>query len=149
MAAAKKFRGVDFIFEIETEENTWKQVCGLTQTGMTINAESVDVTDNCSEGWREMLEGAGIRSMSITASGNANDSETQLFLTAAIMADQFISARIRRGYGDEFAGVWHIPSNGFSAAHNGAETFEVTLESAGEITYTPPVPPVLLPPEVG
>jgi TP901-1 family phage major tail protein len=133
-----KFRGLDFILEVKTDADpiTWTKVCGLTQTGLTINAESVDVTDNCSNGWREMLEGAGVRSVSITASGNANDNAAQLFITQAILVDEFIEARIRRGYGDEFSGTWHIPSNGFSAPYNGAETFEVTLESAGEITYS-------------
>lgn len=134
-----KFKGLDFILEVNTGallEPVWTKICGLTQTGLTINAESVDVTDNCSDGWREMLEGAGIRSVSISASGNATDNAGQLFMTQAILDDEFIQARIKRGYGDQFAGMWHIPSNGFSAAHNGAETYEVTLESAGEITYT-------------
>lgn len=134
-----KFKGLDFILEVNTGTllvPVWTKICGLTQTGLTINAESVDVTDNCSDGWREMLEGAGIRSVSISASGNATDNAGQLFMTQAILDDEFIQARIKRGHGDQFAGMWHIPSNGFSAAHNGAETYEVTLESAGEITYT-------------
>lgn len=135
-----KFKGLDFILEVKTATTpsvVWTKMCGLTQTGLTINGEGVDVTDNCSEGWREMLEGAGIRSVSISASGNASDNAAQQFILAKILANEFVEARIKRGYGDEFAGVFQIPSNGYSAPHNGAETFEVTLESAGEITYTP------------
>jgi TP901-1 family phage major tail protein len=138
-----KYRGLDFILEVRTDADpeVWTKVCGLTQSGLTINAESVDVTDNCSDGWREMLEGAGVRSVSITASGNSSDNAAQAFITNAILNNQFIRARIRRGAGDEFEGTWQIPSNGFSAPFNGAETFEVTLESAGAISYTPPVTP--------
>ena len=83
-----------------------------------------------------MLEGAGVRNVSISASGNARDNAAQQFILAKILANEFVTARIKRGHGDEFSGVWQIPSNGYSAPYNGAETFEVTLESAGKITYT-------------
>ena len=138
--AGEAFKGLDFILEVQTATTptvVWTKVCGLTQTGLTINQEGVDITDNCSEGWREMLEGAGVRNVSISASGNARDNAAQQFILAKILANEFVTARIKRGHGDEFSGVWQIPSNGYSAPYNGAETFEVTLESAGKITYKP------------
>lgn len=138
-----KFRGLDFILEVQTQADpiVWTKMCGLTQTGLTINQEGVDITDNCSEGWREMLQGAGVRSVSISASGNASDNAAQQWILSKILDNAFVVARIRRGIGDEFSGTWQIPSSGFSAAYNGAETFEVTLESAGAISYTPAVAP--------
>lgn len=137
------YKGLDFILEVDNGTEgvpLWTRVCGLTQTGLTINQEGVDITDNCSEGWREMLEGAGVRSVSISGSGNSRNNDGQKFLEEACRSNLFVKARIRRGYGDQFSGVWQIPSVGASATYNGAETFEVTLESAGEITYTPPAP---------
>ena len=141
--SGEAFKGLDFILEVNTGTAptvTWTKVCGLTQTGLTINQEGVDITDGCSEGWREMLAGAGVRNISISASGNSRDTAGQQWILSKILANEFVEARIRRGYGDEFSGVWQIPSNGYSAAYNAQETFEVTLESAGEITYTPPAP---------
>jgi TP901-1 family phage major tail protein len=140
--SGEAFKGLDFILEVNTGTTgipIWTKICGLTQTGLTINQEGVDITDNCSEGWREMLEGAGIRNVSISASGNARDTAGQQWILSKILANEFVEARIRRGYGDEFSGFWQIPSNGYSAPYNSAETFEVTLESAGEITYTPAI----------
>ena len=40
---------------------------------MTINSETVDVTDKDGNGWRELLEGAGITSMSLKGSGVVSD----------------------------------------------------------------------------
>ena len=42
-------------------------VAGLRTTQLAINADTVVVTNQGSGGWRELLGGAGVRSVSITA----------------------------------------------------------------------------------
>ena len=46
---------------------------GIRTESMTINNETVDVTDKDGNGWRELLEGAGITSMSLKGSGVVSD----------------------------------------------------------------------------
>ena len=135
-----KFKGLDLIIEVKTATTpavVWTKIAGMTQTGFTINDESVDVTDKDSDGWREMLEGAGIRSMSLTASGYHSTATTSHeFLMDAILNGTFVECRLKRGFGDMFEGVFQLTSTGGSGAHNDAESAEFSFESSGAIDYT-------------
>ena len=44
-------------------------VAGLKTTQLTINGDAVAITNKDSGGWRELLSGAGVRSVSVAASG--------------------------------------------------------------------------------
>jgi len=44
-------------------------VAGLRTTQLSINGELVVVTSKDSGGWRELLSGAGVRSVSVSAAG--------------------------------------------------------------------------------
>ena len=44
-------------------------VAGMRTTQMSVNGEGVNVTSKDSGGWRELLSGAGVRSVSVAASG--------------------------------------------------------------------------------
>ena len=48
---------------------TYETVAGLRTTQMTINGDTVVVTHKESGGWRELLSGAGTRSVSVSAAG--------------------------------------------------------------------------------
>ena len=47
----------------------YQTVAGLRTTQMSINGDTVNITSNESGGWRELLSGAGVRSVSVAASG--------------------------------------------------------------------------------
>jgi hypothetical protein len=44
-------------------------VAGLKTTQLSINGDAVAITNKGSGGWRELLSGAGVRSVSVAASG--------------------------------------------------------------------------------
>ena len=44
-------------------------VAGLRTTQLSVNGEAVNVTTKDSGGWRELLSGAGVRSVSVSAAG--------------------------------------------------------------------------------
>jgi hypothetical protein len=44
-------------------------VAGMRTTQMSVNGEAVNVTSKDSGGWRELLSGAGVRSISVAGSG--------------------------------------------------------------------------------
>ena len=48
---------------------TYEAVAGLRTTQMSVNGDTVVVTHKESGGWRELLSGAGTRSVSVSASG--------------------------------------------------------------------------------
>ena len=44
-------------------------VAGMRTTQLSVNGEGVNVTSKDSGGWRELLSGAGVRSVSVSAAG--------------------------------------------------------------------------------
>ena len=112
-------------------------ISALRSTSFTINEETVDVTDKDGDGWRELLEGAGISSMSVSGSGIADNGDTQAFMLDALLKKTHVVLKIIREAGDEFTGTFQIASMAFSGEYNAEETFDLTVESAGTITYTP------------
>lgn len=132
-----KFKGRELLIKVETAPNVFTTLSAQTSSGFTINNESVDVTDKDGSGWRELLEGAGITSMSLTASGYTSDNATYTFVLGKVMANEHFKCRVVRGLGDEFEGMFMAESTGSTGEYNGAETFELSLQSAGAIAYTP------------
>lgn len=118
---------------------TFTTVGGMQSTAMTLNKEQVDVTNKDDAPWRQLLAGCGIKTMSITLSGVVVD-DTAL---KALQADFFSATahsnfQLVSGLTDEFEGAFEIASFERTGEYNGAETYSMTLESAGDITYTAP-----------
>jgi len=111
-------------------------ISALRSTSFTINEETVDVTDKDGDGWRKLLEGAGISSMSVSGSGIADNGDTQAFMLDAILNKTHVGLKIIREAGDAFTGTFQLASMAFSGEYNAEETFDLTLESAGTVTYT-------------
>ena len=112
-------------------------ISALRSTSFTINEETVDVTDKDGDGWRELLEGAGISSMNVSGSGIADNGDTQAFMLNAVLNKTHIGLKIIREAGDAFTGTFQIASMAFAGEYNAEETFDLTVESAGTVTYTP------------
>ena len=61
-------------------------VAGMRTTQMSVNGERVDVTSKDSGGWRELLSGAGVRSVSVGASGIFTGSAAELRIKSHALA---------------------------------------------------------------
>lgn len=116
----------------------YSNVTGLKATNLTINNTAVDVTSKSSAGIRELLDGAGVNSMTITGSGVWDEAGTNLkaLQTAALTPSAPILAEIATGGNDTFAGFWQVTQFQRDGQFDGAETFSLTLESTGPIAYT-------------
>ena len=57
-------------------------VAGLRATQLSVNGEAVNVTSKDSGGWRELLSGAGLRSVSVSAGGIFTGSSAELRVKA-------------------------------------------------------------------
>ena len=81
----------------------YETVAGLRTTQLSINGDSVVVTHKDSGGWRELLSGAGTRSVSVSAGGiflgSAAEARVQAHALAGTIADYELSfedgARLR------------------------------------------------------
>ena len=75
-------KGAAFLLKIGDGAATpfYETVAGLRTTQMSVNGDTVVVTHKQSGGWRELLSGAGTRSVSVSASGIflGSDAETRV-----------------------------------------------------------------------
>lgn len=129
--------GKDLLIKLDlTGDGQFETIAGLRATRISFNAEQVDVTSLESEGgWRELLAGAGVKSAAITGSGVFKDAETdararQVFFDGEMPDFQVIIP----GFGT-VEGPFQLSGLEYSGNHNGEATYELTLASAGALSF--------------
>ncbi len=134
MAAQK---GRDLLLKVDADgEGTFQTVAGLRSHAIAFNARTVDVTHRESAGqWRELLEGAGVKSAAIRGAGIFKDQASD-----ATVRGYFFSGAIRdwRVIVPDFGtieGPFQVSTLEFAGEHDGEVTFELGLDSAGELTF--------------
>ena len=136
-------KGSSFLLK-DNSTGTPATIGGLRSTSMSINGEMVDVTTKDSNAFvtsgndkaRDLLQGGGIRSMSISASGVFTDSSTENILRGFSFDGAIQNYDLVFGDGSKIAGAFLITSYERAGEYNGEETYSVTLESHNTITYT-------------
>ncbi len=109
---------------------------GVRITEMELNNNSIEATNPESGAWRQLLGNAGIRSVSISATGLFADSAAEETLRGYAFAGSLDNYELHFGNGDMLSGAFHISEYQRSAVHDGEEEFSITLESGGVITFT-------------
>ncbi|WP_299041159.1 phage major tail protein, TP901-1 family [uncultured Tateyamaria sp.] len=130
--------GKDLLLKVDmTSDGQFETIAGLRATRVSFNAESVDVTSLESQGgWRELLAGAGVRSANITGAGVFKDEGTderarQIFFDGETPSFQVIIPDF-----GIVEGPFQVTSLEYSGSHNGEATYEMSLASAGAVTFT-------------
>ena len=140
MAAGK---GSSFLLK-ENSTGTPATVGGLRSTSMTINGEAVDITTKDSNAFitsgndkaRDLLQGGGVRSMTLSASGVFTDSSTENLVRGFAFDGAIQNYDLIFSDGSKIAGAFLITSYERAGEFNGEETYSLTLESSNTITYT-------------
>ena len=143
MAAQK---GLDVLMKIDIS-GTKTTIGGLRSTSITLNDESVDITNKDSLGTRTLLAGAGVNSLSVSGSGVFTDSAAEVAVRTAFAAQQNTtdgsSAQTAAFETFEFiipnlgtyTGAFQITSLEYAGEYNGEATYSMSFESAGYITF--------------
>ena len=101
---------------------------------MTINNETVDVTDKDGNGWR-IVRGCRYYKHELKRLQELSDDTVFTdHIMAAVMANTHVVLKIESGLGDVWQGTFAVPSAERAGEYNKEETFSITLESAGTIT---------------
>jgi TP901-1 family phage major tail protein len=112
-------------------------VAGLRTRALTFNAAVVDATDAESAGrWRELLAGGGIKRASVSGSGIFKDQASDARIRELFFAGTIRAWRLILPDFGTVEGPFQITALEFSADHAGEVTFEIALESAGELGFT-------------
>lgn len=130
--------GKDLLVKIDmTGDGLFETAAGLRATRISFNAETVDVTSlESTGGWRELLSGAGVKTAAISGSGVFKDANTderarQIFFDGETPDFQVIVPDF-----GTMEGPFQITSIEYAGSHNGEATYELSLASAGELTFT-------------
>lgn len=133
MAAQK---GKDLLIKI-ADGASFTTVAGLRTRRLSFNAETVDVTHAESAGrWRELLDGAGVKRAGVSGRGLFKDAASDALVRQTFFDGSVKSYQIVIPDFGTVAGAFQITSLDFAGEHNGEVTFDVSLESAGELTFT-------------
>ena len=129
-------KGKDVLLKVDNA-GSLITIAGLRTRRLTFNAQSVDVTNSESSGrWRELLEGVGVRHASINGTGVFKDEASdvyarQLFFDGSIKTWQVIIPAF-----GTISGLFQMVSLDYRGDHSGEVTFDISMESAGALTFT-------------
>ncbi len=127
-----KQKGALFTLQADIS-GTYTTIAACKSHTLTVNSEIVDVTEK-SVLWRELIENAGISSVSIKAQGILTNSASYTFLKDAVIVGQLINCKMVSNTGEIYAGAFQITSFESSGEYNGAELVAFNLESANTTT---------------
>ena len=130
--------GKDLLIKLDLNGGgLFETIAGLRATRISFNAETVDVTSlESAGGWRELLAGAGVKSAAISGSGIFKDAATderarQIFFDGEVPNFQVIVPAF-----GVIQGPFQITAIEYAGSHNGEATYELTLASAGLLSFT-------------
>jgi TP901-1 family phage major tail protein len=128
-------KGSAFLLKVGNGANppVFATVAGMRTTQMSVNGEAVNVTSKDSGGWRELLSGAGIRSVSVSASGiftgSAAESRVKTNALAGLIDDYELSFES----GERMRGRFLVSRLDYAGDYNGERNYALSLESSGEV----------------
>jgi TP901-1 family phage major tail protein len=132
MAAQK---GKDLLIKI-ADGAAFTTVAGLRTRRLAFNAETVDITHAESvDRWRELLDGAGVKRASVSGRGLFKDASSDALVRQAFFDGAIKSFQVVIPDFGTVAGPFQIVAFEYAGEHNGEVTYDLTLESAGALTF--------------
>ncbi len=128
--------GVNLLLQVETATDVYALVGGLRSKSFSFNSESIEVTNHGSDEWKTLLDGNGIRSVSLSGSGVHNgDADTLDHIEDSSVANALTKFRVMDAdnNGRTYTGLFKIVSFERAGEYNGEQTYSISLESSGEI----------------
>ena len=132
MAAQK---GKDLLVKI-SDGASYTTIAGLRTRRLAFNAETVDITHaESANRWRELLDGAGVKRASVSGRGLFKDAASDALMRQTFFDGTIVGYQIVIPAFGTVQGPFQITSLEFAGEHNGELTYDMTLESAGELNF--------------
>ena len=128
-------KGAAFLLKIGdgAQPPGYATVAGLRTTQMSINGDTVVVTHKESGGWRELLSGAGTRSVSVAASGIFLGSGAETAIRAHALAGTLDDYELSFEGGERLRGRFLVQRLDYAGDFNGERNYTMQLESSGAV----------------
>ena len=108
-------------------------VAGMRTTMLSINGEAVVITSKASGGWRELLSGAGVRSVSVSGAGVFTGSAAETRLKANALAGLLDEYELSFESGERLRGRFLVARLDYAGDYNGERSYTLALESSGQV----------------
>jgi TP901-1 family phage major tail protein len=112
---------------------TFATVAGLRTTQLSINGEMVAITHKGSGGWRELLGGAGVRSVSVSGAGVFTGSAAEGRLKASALSGVLDDYRLTFEGGETMTGRFIVTRLDYAGDFNAERNYTLSLESSGAV----------------
>jgi TP901-1 family phage major tail protein len=100
---------------------------------MSVNGDAVNITSKDSGGWRELLSGAGVRSVSVAGSGIFTGSAAEGRLKANALVGTLDDYELSFESGERMRGRFLVTRLDYSGDYNGERNYTLSLESSGQV----------------
>jgi TP901-1 family phage major tail protein len=131
-------RGKDLLLKLDdTGAGSFVTVAGLRTRRLAFSSDTVDATSADSpDRWRELLAGAGVRRAHVSGTGVFRDAASDASVRAVFFAGAIRNWQIVLPDFGTVQGPFLLAGLDYAGDHDGEMTFELTLESAGALTFT-------------
>ena len=128
-------RGSAFLLKVGNGATpvVWQTVAGLRTTQLSINGELVAITSKDSGGWRELLSGAGVRSVSVSGAGIFTGSAAEVRVKGNALSGGLDDYRLSFESGETLSGKFLVTKLDYAGDYNGERSYTLSLESSGPV----------------
>ena len=112
---------------------TFQTVAGLRTTQMSIAGQAVVITSKDSGGWRDLLSGAGARSISISAAGIFMGSDAENRIRSNALAGTLAQYQLSFEDGQKLQGRFLVQKLDYAGDFNNERSYTLQLESSGAV----------------
>lgn len=132
MAAEK---GSAFLLKVGNDATppVFSTVAGLRTTQLSVNGEAVAITSKDSGGWRELLSGAGVRSVSVSGAGVFTGSAAEQRVKANALSGAIDNYELSFESGERMKGRFLVTRLDYAGDYNGERNYTLSLESSGAV----------------
>ena len=128
-------KGSAFLLKIGNGAVTpvYSTIAGMRTTQLSINGEAVVITNKGSGGWRELLSGAGVRSVSVSGAGVFTGSVAEARLKAKALSGELDDCELSFESGERMQGKFLVSRLDYAGDFNGERSYTLSLESSGPV----------------
>jgi TP901-1 family phage major tail protein len=130
-------KGKDLLLKLDSDgAGTFVTVAGLRSRSVAFNTETVDITHAESAGqWRELLAGAGVKHARVSGAGIFKDAASDALVRQYVFAGTIREWQVIIPDFGTVEGPFQIAAFELTGRHDGELAFELSLDSAGELTF--------------
>ena len=128
-------RGSAFLLKVGNGATpvVYQTVAGLRTTQLSVNGELVATTSKDSGGWRDLLSGAGVRSVSVSGAGVFTGSVAEIRIKGNALSGVLDDYRLSFESSETMTGKFLVTRLDYAGDFNGERSYTISLESSGPV----------------